>query len=65
MPGNEIPTFRNHKENPKMLDDLVKKLVPECSLGFFGEKAIRKHVLDTLTERRRNVRKGYNYDDVS
>ncbi len=48
-----------------MLDDLVKKLVPECSLGFFGEKAIRKHVLDTLTERRRNVRKGYNYDDVS
>ena len=46
------------------LDDLVKTLVPTCSLPYFGEAAIRQHILDTLKEKRRNIKKGYNYDQV-
>ena len=64
-PGNDIPTFRKDEKNLKKLDDLVKKLTPECSLPFFQEKAIRQHILDCLTEHRRNVKKGYNYDCVA
>lgn len=64
-PGNKIPIFRNNKENLKKLDCLVAKLVPECKLDYFGESAIRKHIIDTLTERRRNVKKGYDYENVS
>uniref|UniRef100_A0A1X7U905 Uncharacterized protein n=1 Tax=Amphimedon queenslandica TaxID=400682 RepID=A0A1X7U905_AMPQE len=61
-PGNNVPCFRNNKKEKETLDDLVISLIKECSLPIFGEKAIRQHILDTLTERRRNVKKGYNYE---
>jgi len=51
-PGNNIPTFKNSKENLKQLDLLVQKLFPECHLPCFGKKQIRQHILDCLNERR-------------
>lgn len=64
-PGNNIPTFRNNKENLQQLDHLVEKLVPECQLPHFGKKQIRQHILDCLNERRRQIRKGHDYSLVS
>ena len=63
-PGNDIPIFGNSKENLQTLQDLVKRLVPECGMEIFGEKAIGRYIIDTLTERRRNVKKGYDYGKV-
>ena len=62
-PGNNIPTFRNDSHSLTKLDELVKGLVPDCATPFFGEKAIRRHIIDTLTERRRRVKKGYSYEE--
>ena len=64
-PGNNIPTFRNDEAMLKKLDELVKRLLPECEMPFFGEQAIRSHILDSLTERRRQVKKGHDYENVS
>lgn len=64
-PGNDIPTFRNNKDNTAKLNELVNKLEPECALPDFGRAAIKQHILDCLTERRRNVKKGYDYENVS
>lgn len=63
-PGNDLPTFRGNKENTKKLDDLVKELAPSCSSKHFTETSIREHIIDTLAERRRQVKKGYDYDKV-
>ena len=63
-PGNQIPTFYNNPTNMAELDNLVTKLLPECSLTYFNKKHIRQHILDTLTERRRNVKRGHDYDNV-
>ena len=46
------------------LDDLVTMLLPECSLPCFNKKQIRQRILDTLTERRRNVKTGHDYEKV-
>ena len=59
-PGNNIPTFRNDKEN-----HLVEKLIPEYQLPHFGKKQIRQHILDSLNERRWQTRKGHDYNLVS
>ena len=62
-PGNHIQTFRNNVANMAELNDLVTKLLPECSLPWFNKKQIRQHILDTLTERHKNVKRGHNYDN--
>ena len=49
----------------KKLDDLVTELIPTCSSKFFTEASIRQHIIDTLAERRRQVKKGYDYSKVS
>ena len=64
-PGNVIPTFRNNKENMKKLDELVVELETEYSLPYFGKEAIKQHILSCLTERRGNVKRGYDYEQVS
>ena len=64
-PGNVIPTFRNDKENTKRLNDLVEQLAAECCLPYFTKDAIRQHILSCLTERRRNIKKGYDYESMS
>lgn len=56
--------FRNNKENIALLDSLVDRLEPECSLPLFEKQAIRHHILDTLTERRRCIKKGHDYEKV-
>ena len=33
-PGNNIPTFRNDEAMLKKLDELVKRLLPECEMPF-------------------------------
>lgn len=63
--GNDIPTFQRNEANQEKLRTLVQKLLPECQLlPFFGEKAIRQNILDSLTECRRNIKKGYNDSNV-
>ena len=64
-PGNDLPTFQGNKASTKKLDDLVKELAPSCSSKYFTETSIREHIIDTLAERRRQVKKGYDYDKVS
>lgn len=66
-PGNDIPTFKNNKEAEQKLNNLVKDLEKECSFAplNFGKEDIRQHILDVLNERRRHVRKGYDYSLVS
>ncbi len=70
-PGNEIPTFKNNKENAARLDQLVMELLPDCSYSplslpgvCFSRNGIRQHILDTLNERRRRVHGGYDYEKV-
>eukprot|EP00731_Ephydatia_muelleri_P036370 Em0243g2a len=38
----------------RKLEDMVQKLVSYCSTKYFGERSIRQHIIDTLTERRRS-----------
>ena len=64
-PGNKIPTFKNNPCLLKQLDTLVKSLLPDCKLPFFDEKAIRSHIMDTLSERRRQIKNGHDYENVS
>ena len=64
-PGNNIPTFRNNQANTSKLDALVKKIAPSCKLPYFDEGDIRLHIMDSLSERRSNVRNGYDYENVS
>eukprot|EP00731_Ephydatia_muelleri_P009432 Em0005g18a len=59
--GNVIPLFKTDPEEKKKLEDMVQKLVPNCSTKYFGERAIRQHIIDTLTERRRMIKKGFDY----
>ena len=63
-PGNNIPTFKNDKAALKCLSDLVEQLLPECQPQM-DKMAIRKHIIDTCNERRRQIRKGYDYENVS
>ena len=48
------------------VNDLVQKLMPDCSIPHlnFGADGIKKHILDTLNERRRCIRKGHDYENV-
>ena len=64
-PGNNIPTFKNDEARLKELDKLVKSLLPECEMPCFSEQGIRRHILDCLTERRRQIKKGHDYENVS
>ena len=63
-PGNCIPTFRKGSSEMQQLESLVESLVQSSSCEYFGKRAIRSHILDTLAERRRQVRKGHDYGKV-
>ena len=62
--GNVIPLFKTNPEEKKKLEDMVQKLVPNCSTKYFGERAIRQHIIHTLTGRRRMIKKGFDYTKV-
>ena len=64
-PGNDILIFRGNKENTSKLDNLVKELKQACSSRYFDEDAIRQHIIDSLAERRRQVKRGHDYTQVS
>ena len=57
-PGNDLPIFRGNSENTKKLDNVVAELVPSCSSKFFTEACIRQHIIDMVSERRKQVKKG-------
>ena len=59
-PGNKVPIFRGNPGNLKKLHDLVSELKKTCETPYFGEAAIRRHILDSLAERRM-IKKGYDY----
>ena len=60
MAWNEIPIFRNNKDNQAELDKLVESLEEDCTFApYFNKEPIRKI---TLAERRRSVKRGYNYE---
>ena len=63
-PGNDIPIFRGDDTNLKKLSDLVDELAGTCGTPHFEKPAIRRHILDSLAERRRMVKKGYDYLQV-
>jgi len=63
-PGNDIPTFRNNPEACAQLDRLVKRIYPDCKLPNFDKEVIHQHIRDCLNERRRNIKKGYDYEQV-
>ena len=63
-PGNDIPIFRGNVANLKKLTDVVTELTRTCETPYFGEAAIRRHILDSLAEPRRMVEKGYDYLQV-
>ena len=65
-PGNNIPTFRKNEKALKELEIFVDELAETCtySPAGFGRQGIRKHVLDTLTERRRRIHQGHDYEKV-
>ena len=48
----------------RKLNVLVDEVIPTCSTSFFGPKPIRKHIIDTVNERRRQIRLGYDYEKV-
>ena len=64
-PGNSIPVFRNNPLEQEKLTQLVKKLSLTCQIpNVFEEDAIKLHIMSSLNERRQNVKKGYNYENV-
>ena len=61
-----VPIFRGNKENTAKLDSyLVKELKQTCSSRSFDEDAIRQHIIDSLGERRRQVKRGHDYTGKS
>ena len=64
-PGNDIPIFRSNKENTSKLDNLVKEVNQTCSSRYFDEDAIWQHIINSLAERRRQVKRGHDYTQVS
>ena len=64
-PGNDIPVFCGNKDNIAKLDNLVKELKPTCANRFFDEDAIRQHIIDSLSKRRRQIKMGHDYTQVN
>ena len=60
-PGNAIPIFRKNLTALRELNELVDELAETCT---FDKGGIRKHILDTLNERRRRIHKGHDYEKV-
>ena len=64
-PGNDVPLLKGDPTNLQKLDKLVEQLKDTCSTKYFGEREIRLHIINTLAERRRHIKKGVDYDKVS
>lgn len=66
FPGNNLPNFKLCKESKLKLETLAESLVKECSYepAGFGRDGIKQHIIDVLNERRRNHRKGRDYNQV-
>ena len=64
-PGNNIPTFHNNPANTSKLDALVKRIAPSCKLTYFDGSDIRLHNIMNFLSERRNIKNGYDYENVS
>ena len=64
-PGNVIPLFKNNPKELEKLDNLVNELSKTCRIpNVFEEDGIISHIMSSLHERRRNIKNGYNYENV-
>ena len=63
--GNSIPLFKTDSAERQKLEELAATLIPTCKTKYFGERAIRQHIFDSLTEKKRRIRKGVDYTKVS
>ncbi len=67
-PGNSAPMFGwYNKNNQEKLDRLVQKIEPESSvldLGFLGPP-IHDHIRTHFAEKRRMLKKGYDYEKIN
>ena len=63
-PGNDVPKFQNNPENLKKLDALVLSLKDCVMEKYFEAPEIRLHIMSTLAERRRHIKKGADYENV-
>jgi hypothetical protein len=61
-PGNTLPNFKLPVMQNE-LDKVVDELVPNYSTAEvnFSRNGVRQHILDTMNERRRRVRKSVDY----
>ena len=61
--GNNMPMFCNNPANTSKLDAFVKSIAPSCKLPYFDESDIRLYIMDSLSEKRRNTKNGYDYEN--
>ncbi|KAL5474081.1 hypothetical protein EMCRGX_G028655 [Ephydatia muelleri] len=59
--GNSIPLFKTDSAERQKLEELPATLIPSCKTKYFGERAIRQHIFDSLNEIKRRIRKGVDY----
>ncbi|KAL5506628.1 hypothetical protein EMCRGX_G008324 [Ephydatia muelleri] len=59
--GNSIPLFKTDSAERQKLEELAATLIPTCKTKYFGERAIRQHIFDSLNEKKRRIRKGVDY----
>jgi len=64
-PGNDLSIFCGNSSNQAKLNDLVEELKSTCVTKYFDEESIRQHIIDSMAERRRAIKKGYDYDKVN
>ena len=57
--------FKTDSAERQKLEELAATLIPTCKTKYFGERAIRQHIFDSLTEKKRRIRKGVDYTKVS
>ena len=63
--GNSIPLFKTDSAERQKLEEFAATLIPTCKTKYFGERAIRQHIFDSLNEKKRRIRKGVDYTKVS
>ena len=51
--GNSIPLFKTDSAERQKLEELAATLIPTCKTKYFGERAIRQHIFDSLNEKKK------------
>ena len=62
--GSDVPLFKGNLANLQKLDKLVEQSSRTLAALNILEKEICLHIISTLAERRRHIKKGFDYDKV-